>query len=120
MQRRELGDEREPDARALVGARARVDHAMEALEQPLLLGGRDADARVGHDELGDVPVRVRPTTVMPPSKVNLSALETRLRTTFAHISLSISTGAGSGGQSIVSVRSARATAESNIAASSAV
>ncbi len=39
VQRGELGDEREPDARALVGARARVDDAVEALEQPLLVGG---------------------------------------------------------------------------------
>ena len=52
----QLGDERQPDARALVGARARADDAVEALEQPLLVGRLDADAGVGDRQLGAVAV----------------------------------------------------------------
>ena len=59
-------------------------------------------------------------TAIPPSKVNLRALERRLSTTLAHISRSRSTSAGSGGESMVRVRPARVTAVSNMAASFAV
>ncbi len=50
-----LGHERQPDAGALVAARARADDAVEALEQALLVGGLDADAGVDDRQLG-VPV----------------------------------------------------------------
>jgi hypothetical protein len=52
VQLRELLDQREPDARALVAASARALDAVEALEEPVELVGRDAAARVGHHQLG--------------------------------------------------------------------
>ncbi len=59
-------------------------------------------------------------TVMEPSKVNFSALESRLSTTFSHISRSRYTGSSSGGQSTANVKPARSTADRNTLASSAV
>ena len=57
---------------------------------------------------------------MEPSKVNFNALESRLKTTFSHISRSRYTGWSSGGQSTVKVRPARSIAERKTLASSAV
>ncbi len=57
---------------------------------------------------------------MEPSKVNFNALESRLSTTFSHISWSRYTGSSSGGQSTVNVSPARSIADRKTLASSAV
>ena len=57
---------------------------------------------------------------MPPAKVNLRALDSRLRTTFSHMSRSTCTGSSSGGQSTTKSSPARSTAERKTLASSAV
>ena len=59
-------------------------------------------------------------TVIPPVNVNFSALDSRLSTTFAHISRSTNTGSASGGQRTVSSSPACSTAGRNSSASSAV
>ena len=59
-------------------------------------------------------------TLIEPSRVNFNALESRLNTTFSHISRSRYTGSSSGGQSTVSVKPAWSIAERNTLASSAV
>ena len=51
VQRDQLVHQRQPDARALVGAGARPLDAVKALEQPGQLGGGDADAGVRHLQL---------------------------------------------------------------------
>ena len=66
------------------------------------------------------PASSRSRTVMPPSKVNFSAFDTRFSTILAHWSRSTYGLTGSGGQSTVSVRPALPAADSNIAASSVV
>jgi hypothetical protein len=64
--------------------------------------------------------RSRIVTVMPPVNVNFNALESRLRTIFAHISRSTYTGSGSIGQSTVRLRPARSIAGWNMLVSSDV
>ena len=59
-------------------------------------------------------------TVIDPSKVYFSALDSRLRMTFSHMSRSRYTGSVKGWQSTISCRSARSMAERNTLASSAV
>ncbi len=66
------------------------------------------------------PPSARSVTPMEPSKVNFSALLSRLRTTFSHMSRSMWTGPGSAGQSTSKSRPARSTAERKTLASSAV
>ncbi len=77
------------------------------------------DARTGvlHGEF-DLPPLQRKVTVISPSKVNLKALDRRLRTIFSHISPSMYTGSGSGGQSIINLRPARSMADRNMLARS--
>ncbi len=62
----------------------------------------------------------RTATRIEPSKVNFSALLSRLRTTFSHMPWSRCTGSGSGGQSTSKSSPALSTAERNTLASSAV
>ena len=64
--------------------------AVEPLEQPRQFGLRNADAGVADDQLGAVagPRELSSSTAIPPSKVNLKALERRLRTIFSHMSRS--------------------------------
>ena len=62
----------------------------------------------------------RSATVIPPSKVNFTALESRFRTTFSHMSRSTKTGSSNGAQSTVNRSPARSTAERKTLASSAV
>ena len=50
--------------------------------------GGHPDPGVGHPQHGLVAVRGRSVTLMVPSKVNFSALLSRLSTTFSHISRS--------------------------------
>ena len=57
---------------------------------------------------------------MAPSSVNLKAFESRLRTTFSHISRSTATGSSSGGQSTVKVRPALSIVDRKTLAMSAV
>ena len=90
-QARDLAADRQPEARAAVAAARRAVGLLEGLEdQPQLVLG-DADAGVGDGE-GD---RVRPAAAVAarrsaptvsrtlPFSVNLSALESRLRSTWA-------------------------------------
>ena len=84
----ELLHQREADAGALVvRPRAPLD-PVEALEQARQLGLRDADAGVAHRELDGRRPRGASATAISPSKVNLKALERRLRTIFSHMSRS--------------------------------
>ncbi len=62
----------------------------------------------------------RRVTRMSPSKVNLKAFESRLRTIFSHMSRSTKTGSLNGGQSTRSRRPARSTAARKTLARSAV
>ena len=62
----------------------------------------------------------RSRTAISPAKVNLKALETRLRTIFSHCLGSTWTGPDSGGQSTISFRPADSTSEVNAPASPAV
>ena len=66
------------------------------------------------------PPSARTATAISPSKVNLKALETRLRTIFSHMSRSTKTGSGNGGQSTASASPAASQAEWKLLASSAV
>jgi hypothetical protein len=59
-------------------------------------------------------------TSMPPSKVNLNALASRLRTTFSHMSRSTHTGRRSGAQCTSSASPAFSHAPLKLAARSAV
>jgi hypothetical protein len=59
-------------------------------------------------------------TVIPPARVNLKALETKLSTTFSHMSRSTYVRTSKAGASIVKVRLAFSTAERKTLASSAV
>jgi len=65
------------------------------------------------------PARRRATS-MRPARVNLKALDRRLRTTFSHISRSTNTGSPTGGQSTASASPARSHAERKLLARSAV
>ena len=58
--------------------------------------------------------------MIPPSRVNFTALESRLKTIFSHISRSTKTGAGSGGVSTSSRSPARSAADRKVLASRAV
>ncbi len=83
----EFLDQRQADSAALGGAGLGGLDPVEPLEEPGHLGGRDADAGVGDAE--DRVAAVAATrTVIDPSKVNFSALDSRLRTTFSHMSRS--------------------------------
>ena len=66
------------------------------------------------------PPARRRATAIPPSKVNLKALDSRLRTTFSHICRSTNTGSPSGGQSTASRSPAFSQAERKLLARSAV
>ena len=116
----ELGDERETDPRSLVSPRAGVEHAVEAFEQLLLLDPDRFRSRCQLTRSRAMPSCSSSATVIEPVKVNFSALERRLRTIFAHISRSTYAGSESGSASMMNLRPARFTAESNIEASSAV
>ena len=62
----------------------------------------------------------RRVIAMAPSSVNLKAFESRLRTTFSHISRSTATASSSGGQSTVKVRPALSIVDRKTLATSAV
>ncbi len=74
--------DREAEAAALDRVRGGAAAAEEALEEPLLLGGRDADAGVGHLAATWPPDDATVTATVPPGGVNFSAFETRLSTTW--------------------------------------
>ena len=103
----QLLHQRQPDAAAFVGAAPRVLDPVEPLEQPGHLLGGDARAGVPHPQFGAASPARRSVTAISPSKVNLKALESRLRTIFSHMSRSTKTGSASGGQSTVSRSPAR-------------
>ena len=84
----QLLHQRQADAGALVGAAARALDAVEALEQLRQLVGRDAGAGVAAPSARRAPSASRSATAISPSKVNLKAFESRLRTIFSHISRS--------------------------------
>ena len=87
VQPRQLLDQREADAGAFVGAPARALDPVEAVEEARQLARGDADAGVPHGELDGWSTCAKGDG-MAPSKVNLKALERRLRTIFSHISRS--------------------------------
>ncbi len=84
MQLDDLLDERQPDAAALMRPAPGVFNAMEPLEKPGELFGGNAGTGVPHSKL-DAKRTWLIVTAISPSKVNLKALETRLRTTFSHM-----------------------------------
>ncbi len=90
MQPGELLDERQADAGPFVGARTRAFDAMKALEQPRQLVRRDAPTPVSRTRSStwSPSARKATATMLPPSKVNLKALDSRLSTTFSHMSRS--------------------------------
>jgi hypothetical protein len=81
--------------------------------------GRDARARVRHAQLGR-SVDLAQRDLDPASKVNLKALESRLSTTFSHISRSTKTAAERVAHSTSRRMPARSTAARKTPASSAV
>ena len=59
MHRRDVLDNRQAETGAAVGPAARIVHPVEALEDPLVLAGGDADAVVGDGDLDLVVLAVR-------------------------------------------------------------
>ena len=116
----QLGDQRQPDAGALVAARPGAADPVEPLEQVRQLGRRRCRCPVSATSSSAPSGRADSRTVTPPSKVNFSAFDSRLRTTLAHRSRSTYTGSGSGGAVDVRLRPSRPAAVSNMPASSRV
>ena len=87
VQRGQLGDQRQPDARCPRGVRERAPTTRwKRSNSRCWSAGVDADAGVGDRQLDAVVGRAAARTVIRPSKVNFSALDSRFRTILAHIS----------------------------------
>ena len=91
VQLRDLRDQREPDARALVGARLGAADPVEPLEQ-VGPGPRGIPVPVSVTDSTAPPSSACSATVTPPAKVNFNAFESRLSTSLPHRSRSTYTG----------------------------
>ncbi len=121
MEADQLADQRQTDAAAFEAAAAGAADAMEALEQ--VRAARPAGMPVPVSRTvstATAPPRGGRRSRSTPSRVNLKALESRLRTTFSHISRSTATGSSKVGQSTVKVRPALSIVDRKTLAISAV
>ena len=87
MELDEFGHKRKADTGALLASSARALNPVEALENMWQFMIRNACSGILDRERGMFTPRTR-VTVTLPSKVYLRALESRLKTTFSHISRS--------------------------------
>ena len=83
----ELQHQGKADSAAFIGAALLPLDAMETLEQTRELVVRNTSAAVADAQFA-WPSSWRRRTAIPPSKVNLNALERRLSTIFSHMSRS--------------------------------
>ena len=89
-ERDDAARQRESEAGALLLGRT-TTALLEGLEDPLAILGGDADPGVGDGTSTSAPDRDAATATVPPSGVNLTALDTRLSTTCLNFSSSART-----------------------------